>query len=156
MNDIGPLIPKAALERLATYVGKGDSYESLEAFEQNIRTVSAPFGPLTDAQWRHLAQTNAKQLGDGRWTSIYDPAIALPFKAPIVDVALWQVWDLVHRPTLLLRGTDSDLLLKETAEEMTRRGPKAKVVEFPGVGHAPMLMDAAQIKVVRDFLLALI
>jgi pimeloyl-ACP methyl ester carboxylesterase len=68
-------------------------------------------------------------------------------------VVLWPYWDQVRAPTLLLRGADSDLLLKATAEEMTRRGPNAKLVEFPGIGHAPMLMDAGQIKVVREFLL---
>ena len=111
MNDVGPLIPKASLERLASYVGKAASYATLDEFEQYTRVVSAPFGPLTDAQWRHLAQTNARKLADGRWGSIYDPAIALAFKGPIVDVALWQFWDMVHCPTLLLRGGDSDLLL---------------------------------------------
>ncbi len=153
MNDVGPLIPKASLERLASYVGKAASYATLDEFEQYIRAVSAPFGPLTDAQWRHLAQTNARKQADGRWGSIYDPAIALAFKGPIVDVALWQFWDMVHSPTLLLRGGDSDLLLKETADEMTRRGPKAKLAEFAGVGHAPMLMDQQQIAAVRDFLI---
>ena len=153
MNDVGPLIPKASLERLASYVGKAASYATLDEFEQYTRVVSAPFGPLTDAQWRHLAQTNARKLADGRWGSIYDPAIALAFKGPIVDVALWQFWDMVPCPTLLLRGGDSDLLLKETADEMTRRGPKAKLAEFAGVGHAPMLMDQQQIAVVRDFLI---
>lgn len=153
MNDVGPLIPRASLERLAAYVGKASSYETFEEFEQYIRVVSAPFGPLTDAQWRHLAQTNARKQADGRWGSIYDPAIALPFKGPVADVALWNFWDLVRCPTLLLRGAESDLLLKETAEEMTRRGPKARFAEFAGIGHAPMLMAADQIDAVRDFLL---
>ena len=153
MNDVGPLIPKASLERIATYAGKPVAFASLEEFEQYTRTVSAPFGPLTDAQWRHLAQTNSRQMEDGRWGSIYDPAIATPFGGPIADVVLWPFWDKVRSETLVLRGGESDLLLKDTAAEMTRRGPKAKVVEFAGVGHAPMLMGADQIKVVRDFLL---
>lgn len=153
MNDVGPLIPKASLERLALYVGKAASYASFDEFEQYVRVVSAPFGPLTDAQWRHLAETNSKRLDDGRWGSIYDPAIATPFSGPIADVVLWPYWDMVRAPTLLLRGADSDLLLKETAGEMTRRGPKAKFAEFPGVGHAPMLMAEGQINVVRQFLL---
>ncbi len=152
MNDVGPLIPKASLERIASYVGKAPDYGTIEEFEQYIRVVSAPFGPLTDAQGRHLALTNARQLENGRWGSIYDPAIALAFAGPIADVVLWPWWDQVRSETLLLRGAESDLLLAGTAREMTRRGPKAKLVEFPGVGHAPMLMDDAQIRVVRDFL----
>jgi pimeloyl-ACP methyl ester carboxylesterase len=153
MNDVGPFIPKASLERLATYVGKPVSYDSFDAFEQYIRTLSASFGPLTDAQWRHLAQTTAIRKEDGRWGTNYDPAISLPFTGPIADVVLWPFWDKIRAPTLLLRGKESDLLLGETAHDMTTRGPKAKLVEFAGIGHAPMLMAADQINVVRQFLL---
>ncbi len=154
MNDVGPFIPKVSLERLATYVGKPVSYESFDAFEQYIRVICASFGPLTDAQWRHLAETTAKRNEDGRWGTNYDPAIALPFSGPIADVVLWPFWDQVKCPTLLVRGKDSDLLLTETAREMTTRGPKAKLVEFAGIGHAPMLMEQEQIAVVREFLAA--
>ena len=153
MNDVGPFIPKASLERMATYVGKPVSYDSFDAFEQYIRTVSASFGPLTDAQWRHLAQTTAIRKEDGRWGTNYDPAISLPFAGPIADVVLWPFWDQVRAPTLVLRGKESDLLLGETARDMVTRGPKAKLVEFAGIGHAPMLMAADQINVVRQFLI---
>lgn len=153
MNDVGPFIPKASLERLATYVGKPVSYDSFEAFEQYIRAVSASFGPLNDAQWRQLAETTARHKDDGRWGTNYDPAIALPFTGPIADVVLWPFWDQILLPVLLLRGESSDLLLSETAREMATRGPKAKLVEFAGIGHAPMLMAADQIDVVREFLL---
>jgi len=152
MNDVGPFIPKASLERLGNYVGKDPRYASFDEFEQYIRTVSAPFGPLTGAQWRHLTQTNARQDNEGRWGPNYDPALGLPFRVAPADVVLWPFWDQVRCPTLLLRGADSDLLLAQTAQEMTRRGPKAKLVEFAGIGHAPMLMEQSQIATVRNFL----
>jgi pimeloyl-ACP methyl ester carboxylesterase len=153
INDVGPFIPKAALERIGAYVGRPVSFASLEEFEQYIRVVSAPFGPLTDAQWRHLSLTNARRHDDGRWTPVYDPGIGLAFKQPAADVTLWNYWDQVRCSTLLLRGADSDLLLPETASEMTRRGPLATLMEFAGIGHAPMLMEPGQIDVVREFLL---
>jgi len=122
--------------------------------EVMMRIVCAPFGPLTDAQWRHLTETGAKQHEDGSWGMSYDPGIGLPFRnGPLADVDLWQFWDSIACPTLLLRGAQSDLLLKENAIAMTRRGPKPELVEFDGVGHAPMLMAGDQIKVVREFLL---
>jgi pimeloyl-ACP methyl ester carboxylesterase len=154
LNDVGTVIPRAALARIATYVGKDPRFKSFQELEAYIRMVSAPFGPLTDAQWRHLAETGAKQHEDGSWGMLYDPGIGVPFQqAALVDVDLWQFWDTIACPTLLLRGAQSDLLLKETAAAMTRRGPKPRLVEFEGVGHAPMLMADDQIKVVRDFLL---
>ena len=152
MNDVGAFIPKKSLERLSGYVGKDPRYASFDEFEQYIRAVSAPFGPLTAAQWRHLAQTNGRQFEDGRWGPIYDPALGLAFSTAPADVVLWPFWDQVRCATLLLRGAVSDLLLAETAQEMTRRGPKAKLVEFAGIGHAPMLMAEDQIGVVTEFL----
>jgi len=68
-------------------------------------------------------------------------------------IDLWPTYDTIRCPTLVLRGAQSDLLLKKTADDMKRRGPKAAVVEFEGIGHAPWLMSEDQIKVVRDFLL---
>jgi pimeloyl-ACP methyl ester carboxylesterase len=154
LNDIGAVIPRAAQERIGTYIGKDPRFGSLDELEAMVRTVSAPFGPLTDAQWRHLTVHGATQHEDGTWGFRYDPGIAIPFrKQPLADVDLWQHWDAITCPTLLLRGAQSDLLLKETAAAMTGRGPRPRLVEFAGVGHAPMLMADDQIRVVREFLL---
>jgi pimeloyl-ACP methyl ester carboxylesterase len=154
VNDVGAVIPKAALERLRAYVGKDPRFKSLEELEAMVRLVSAPFGPLTDAQWRHLTVTGGMQHEDGSWGFRYDPGIAVPFqKQANANADLWPVWDAITCPTLLIRGAQSDLLLKDTADAMSRRGPRPRLVEFAGVGHAPMLMADDQIKVVRDFLL---
>jgi pimeloyl-ACP methyl ester carboxylesterase len=153
INDVGAVVPRAALERIAQYVGKDPRFKTFEELEVMVRLVLAPFGTLTDAQWRHLAETGAKRHEDGSWGLRYDPAIGSAFRGPFADVDLWQYWDAVTCPTLLLRGAQSDLLLKDTAVAMTRRGPKPRLVEFDGIGHAPALMADDQIKVVRDFLL---
>jgi len=154
VNDVGPFIPKGALQRLGSYVGKDPRFPGIEALEQYLRVVAASFGPLTDAQWRHLAVHSSRRYDDGSLGLAYDPAIGAAFARPLEDISLWPVWDAISCPTLLLRGRDSDLLLRETAEEMTRRGPRARLVEFADVGHAPMLMSEDQISVVRDFLLS--
>ena len=154
LNDVGTVIPKASMARIGAYVGKNPLFASFAELEQYVRTVSAPFGPLTDAQWRHLAEHNAKLHADGRWGMNYDPDIAQPFrKAAAKDIMLWNYYDALRCPTLLLRGAESDLLLRETALEMTRRGPQPQLVEFAGVGHAPALMADEQIAAISDFLL---
>jgi pimeloyl-ACP methyl ester carboxylesterase len=155
VNDVGAVIPKAALERIGAYVGREPRLASLQQMEAALRITLAPFGALNDAQWRHLAEHSGRQQEDGSWAMHYDPAIGLPFRAgPIADVDLWSAWDAITCPTLVLRGAESDLLLKETAEAMTQRGPRPVLVEFAGVGHAPALMSDDQIEVVREFLLA--
>ena len=153
INDVGPFIPKAALERIGSYVGKDISFASIDEAETYIRFVSAGFGPLSDEQWRHLVEHSVAPDADGKLRLIYDPSIAHAFSDAIEDVDLWDVWDKVSCRTMLIRGGESDLLLPETAEEMTQRGPKARMIEFPGVGHAPMLMSEDQIGPVRSFLL---
>jgi pimeloyl-ACP methyl ester carboxylesterase len=152
LNDIGPFIPRAALERLALYAGKAPTFATLEELELYLRTVMAPFGALTDEQWRHLATHSNRRNDDGSVVLSYDPAIANAFVGPLQDVVLWPVWDAIRCPILLLRGKQSDLLLRETAEEMTQRGPKAQLIELDGIGHAPALMADDQIAVVRGFL----
>jgi pimeloyl-ACP methyl ester carboxylesterase len=153
VNDVGPLVPKAALQRIATYVGKAGPFPDEPALEAYLRTVHAPFGALSDAQWQHLARHSGRRNADGSLALAYDPAIAAAFSGEPNDVILWPVWEAVACPTLVLRGAESDLLTRETAQEMTRRGPRARVQEFAGAGHAPALMAADQVDVVRSFLL---
>jgi pimeloyl-ACP methyl ester carboxylesterase len=153
VNDAGMLVPKAALERLALYVGKDPRFATLDALDAHLRHISAPFGALSDEQWRHLTVHSAKQHADGTWGFRYDPAIANAFSGELNDIDLSAYWDAVRCPTLLLRGADSDILLRATAEAMTQRGLRATLVEFQAVGHAPMLMSDEQVTAVRDFLL---
>jgi pimeloyl-ACP methyl ester carboxylesterase len=154
VNDAGMLVPRAALERIATYVGNDARFDSLGGLEAHLRSDCAPFGALDDAQWRHLALHSAVEHADGTWGFRYDPAIGNALRGPLSDVDLAAQWDAVRCPVLLLRGAESDLLLRKTALEMTQRGPRAKLVEFAGTGHAPMLMNDEQVSAVREFLLA--
>jgi len=154
LNDIGPFIPKVALERLALYVGKAPRFATLNELERYLRNVNAPFGPLTDDEWHHLAEHSSCRYDDGGFAMHYDPGIAHAFAGELRDVTLWPVWDSIRCPTLVLRGKESDLLTAQTAEEMTRRGPKARLVQLDGIGHAPALMAKDQIAVIQDFLLA--
>jgi len=165
LNDVGPFIPWAALARLAGYVGRGTRFASLDELQSHIRETCAGFGPLDDAQWHYLAVSSAHQLDDGGYELAYDPGIAqslwtgadlqVPLGPDLLrGISLWKIWDAVRCETLVIRGADSDVLTADTAAEMTRRGPPTRVVELPGVGHAPALMSDEQIAVIRDFLFA--
>jgi len=154
VNDVGPVIEPEALARIGTYVGLDPTFASFEEVESYIRSVSAPFGPLTDAQWRHLTVTNVRQRVGGRWGLAYDPGIAVPFRASPAPADLWGLWDAIRCPTLVLRGERSDLLAAATAAAMRGRGPRPDVIEFAGIGHAPTLLDPAQVDPVVAFLRA--
>lgn len=155
VNDVGPRVPAAGMQRIADYVGQVVAYESIEKMEALMRKVGASFGKLTDGQWRHMTIHSARKLEDGRYALAYDPGIADNFRnMALQDVDLWKEWDAVRCPTLLLRGAYSDVLDHADAVAMTERGPRAQLVEFAGMGHAPALMDEEQIAVVRDWLLA--
>ncbi|MGH6943944.1 MAG: alpha/beta fold hydrolase [Geminicoccaceae bacterium] len=153
LNDIGPFIPSAGLRRINTYLGLDLRFASLDGLEAHLRAIHEGFGPLSDDQWRHLAERSAARREDGRFGLNYDQRLGEPLKRePIEDVDLWAVWDQIRCPVLVLRGRESDLLLPETAAEMARRGPKAKVVQIDGAGHAPALIAKDQIETVRDWL----
>jgi pimeloyl-ACP methyl ester carboxylesterase len=153
LNDIGPFLPASALRRIADYVGRDPVFDSVEELEAYLRTAHAPFGPLADEDWRHMARYGHRRDADGRLRLHYDPAIGSAFQAAIQgDIDQWAVWDRIACPVLVLRGAESDLLTAETAAAMAERGPKASVVEFPGIGHAPMLMSADQIACISEWL----
>ena len=156
LNDVGPTISAAAIRRIGEYVGVMPRFASFEEAVQYVRLVSAPFGRLSDAQWRHLTEHVTRQTAGGGYELVYDPGIAVPFRKDISDddISLWPLYDAIRCPTLVVRGAESDLLTHETCLEMGRRGPKATVAEIPGVGHAPMFLDDAQVAVVREFLLS--
>lgn len=155
MNDAGPVVTRASLERIATYVGKVPEFPSIEAAEQFLRAVAAPFGKHSDSEWRFLTEIVMRPSGNGGLRVHYDPRIGDTYRAnmPEKDLEMWPAWNAVKCPTLLLRGAVSDLLTRETAQKMAQTGPRAKVVEIPEVGHAPTLLHADQIAIVREFLL---
>ncbi len=156
LNDVGPLITAASIRRIGEYLGTAPKFSSLDEAEAYVRLVAATFGRLSDVQWRHLTEHAVRPAAGGGYEMRYDPGIAEPFRKSMgdQDVDLWPLYDAIRCPTLVMRGAESDLLLHETALEMGRRGPQAEVVEIPGVGHAPMMLDEAQIGIVRSFLLA--
>lgn len=156
LNDVGPVITVEALRRIATYVGTDPTWNTFAEALAYVKAVSAPFGALSEAQWWQLTETSVAQRTDGRWGFLYDPQIATPFKATFADqdIDLWPMYERIACPTLAIRGAESDLLTPATWQQMGERGPRAQLAEIPGVGHAPMFLDDAQISVVRDFLLA--
>jgi len=156
LNDAGPVVTRVSLERIAAYVGLAPAFPDMAAAEQYVRAINASFGPHSDAEWRFLTEIAVRRNVDGSYRMHYDPRIAEPFRAymPEDDLELWPTYEAVRCPTLVLRGALSDLLTRTTCERMAACGPKAKVVEIEGVGHAPTLMHADQIAVVRDFLLS--
>lgn len=155
LNDIGPFVPKEAIEPIRAYLGLDLLFPDMAALEAHLRQIHAPFGPLTDEQWAHLAAHSARPEGEAGFRLHYDPAIRGPMAdGPPADIEIWPLYDAIACPTLVIRGAESTLLTAATAEEMTRRGPRARVVTFPGVGHAPALMAEDQIAAVRAFVLA--
>ena len=151
VNDVGPTIEGTALQRIGAYVGADPTFATEGELLAYMRSIS-PFGPLDDAQWAHLARTTTAPRPDGRYGFVYDPGIAVPFRDAPAVTDLWPLWDAIRCPVLLLRGAESDLLSRETAQAMTRRGPRAKLVEFAGVGHAPTLLVPDQVHSIVSFL----
>jgi pimeloyl-ACP methyl ester carboxylesterase len=159
LNDVGPAIEAVSLQRIGGYLGQNMSYPSFEEGAEYLKSISAGFGPHSRERWHALSRPMFRQAGGGV-TLHYDPQIALAMRgiteeqASMAQAALWGAYDSLKIPTLVLRGANSDLLSPVTAKAMTERGPKATLHQFDGIGHAPMLVEPEQIKVVREFLLA--
>lgn len=159
LNDVGPTIEPAAIARIASYLGAPIEWSSEDEAADYLLSISKGFGPHSREEWLALTRPMLRRAGT-KWKPHYDPAIAMPFRAVTPEfaaagqAALWKAYDAIRCPTLLLRGAESDLLTRETAQAMTERGPRARLHEFAGVGHAPTLVAREQVEVVREFLLS--
>lgn len=159
VNDIGPAMHAPALKRIGDYIGQAVQFDTLDEAVRFIKSISLPFGEHTDEEWYKLAVDVLTQDKDGKWTRDYDLGLAVPYQALSEqdvkhhEAQLWAVYDAIHCPTLLVRGKESDLLAADVAKSMTQRGPRARLVEFDNVGHAPTFVHTDQIKVIKEFLL---
>ena len=161
LNDVGPTIEWQALQRIGQYLGQTGRFDHVQQAANALWLVSSSFGPHTPAQWLALTQHQLKPLGDGssQLTLHYDPALALPFAAMTpessaqAEAALWQLYEQIRARTLVVRGAESDLLSEATAHAMTQRGPRAELLTFAGVGHAPTFVAPDQVAAVLAFLL---
>ena len=166
LNDIGATINFGELLRLnyATSFDK-EFYSSEKEAEKSVKKNFREFGPHSDSEWKFLTQSYIRYDSEsGGFVPHFDPGILNPYGLPAVfnelssigiqalpDLDLWEVFDQICLPTLLLKGADSSILKKELANEMTERGPKPKLVEFQNVGHAPTLIDQNQLYVIKNF-----
>ena len=152
LNDYGPQLAAAAIERISAYAGNPAAFARVTELEAYFRKVYAPYGRLSEREWVKLTETSARRLPDGRVTPHYDPQLMRQFVNFPNDYDLWPEYDALDIPVLCLRGANSDLLLGATAQAMCSRGPRARIVEIPGCGHAPALNVAEQIGLVEAFL----
>ncbi len=159
LNDVGPTVDWGAIQRIGQYLGNTGRFASVQEAAQAMWQVSQTFGPHTPQQWLELSRPMVRALPEGGFTLHYDPALALPFAALTQasaaqgDAVLWQLYEQISAQTLVLRGAESDLLSAATAQAMAERGPRARVHEFAGVGHAPTLIASDQVDTVTGFLL---
>ena len=160
INDIGPVMAWPAWQRIGSYVGTMGRFETEQQAADAMAAVAPGFGPHTPEQWMALSRPMLRPHPEGGFRLHYDPAIGLPFRAVTqedlhkAEEALWQAWDRITAPTLLLRGAQSDLLSVQTAQAMTQRGPRARLIEFAGIGHAPTFVPPQQVEPVVSFLLS--
>ena len=154
LNDIGPQLELEGIRGIAAYVGQDPRFKRLGEVAEYLKKVHADFGDLTDAQWSEMTTHSVMRHPEGGYGLHYDPAIGLPFKTPPEKAppASWDLWEQITCPVLLLRGERSKLLSRATADRMAKTGPKAQVVEIEGVGHAPALMNEAQVALLREFI----
>ena len=158
INDIGSVVSAAGLQRILTFVGSKTMFDSRAEAMDVLKTYLAPFGITQEADWQFMCDITFKPLPDGKLTFHYDPDITKPFReaatqaGTVVDVDLTAFWALLHCPILILRGSESDILSKATAQAMLNRAYPTKLVEFQNVGHAPALLSPDQIQTITEWL----
>jgi pimeloyl-ACP methyl ester carboxylesterase len=152
LNDIGPFVSSESMIKIRNYIGITPNLQNFEKATKYISQILRPFGDLSSEQWQHLALHSTKQLEDGSYILSYDPKIATAFSENPQDIDLWNFWNEVSCPTLLLRGEKSEILTQEIAKKMQDEKGQITFAEFKNIGHAPSLMEEEQIEVIRNWL----
>lgn len=153
LNDIGPVIERAGLEKILDYVGRDPAARTIDALVEKLPRTMPGFSNVPEARWRAFAERLYEE-GPKGLTIRYDPtlreAFLAAFKGPPVD--LWPLFDAcAGLPLALIRGAHSDLLSKETATEMRRRSPDMIFADVPDRAHVPFLDEPEALAVLRGW-----
>ncbi len=154
VNDIGPEVSRDALMSIANYIGKSSEFKSLKEVEDYLREIYPEFAPMSNEDWTHMAKHSSKKTEHGTYKMKVDPRVGDAFRDSITyfNVDMWDIWDKITCPVLVLRGKNSSFLTEETAKKMLTCGPQTTVVEFENTGHTPTFRNDEQVKVVSDWL----
>lgn len=156
LNDVGPEVPQSALDFIHQVISQKYVFNTIDDMEERMRqTRGLTWGPITDEQWHHMAEHNARALDDGSLTYGYDPEIAKIFETePTGDANLWLYWERIKCPVQVIHGAQSVVLTPEILQLMhdSFHGKSFDVAQFADCGHVPSLMDGHQIEVVRKWL----
>lgn len=153
MNDVGPFVSKQGLGRIRQLVGANPLFATFDEALMFMGWAFAPFGVTREDHLRALTEHSLRPAEEGGFRLHFDPKLAESLSADEPqDVNLWSFWSLVTCPVLVVHGETSDILTRETVDAMQGCGPGCEVFTVANVGHAPMLMDEAQIHAVRDWL----
>ena len=152
LNDIGPFVSAESMVRIRNYIGICPNLRSFEQAQKYISQILKPFGNLSDEMWHHLTLHGTTQLVDGSYVLSYDPKIASAFAESPKDIDLWNFWNNIHCPILLLRGEKSEILTREIVSQMQNSNKSMIFTEFLDTGHAPSLMEDNQIMTIKHWL----
>ena len=158
LNDVGPVVEKTGIARIAGYAGKVQPVTDWQSAAAAVKTIQGQaFPDMPEERWMDFARRTYKELPNGEVVLDYDPNIARSLgkvkPGAVTNFALWRMFGgLKKAPLLVVRGAKSDILSEKTAQEMVRRHPDARLATVPRVGHAPILDEPEAVSAISDFL----
>ncbi len=154
LNDIGPDVDPAGIARITSYVGGApEHFKDLNEVADYYRAIYPPVAKLPEAELLDFVKWAVKPAGGGGLTWKMDPAIRQPMRGPSArPFDLWTPYARFKAPVLVVRGAESDILSRRTCEKMKHSHPQTTVVEVPGVGHAPSLLEPESLAALKEFL----
>ena len=154
INDIGPEVSRDALVGISDYIGRQEDFGSQKEIETYLRSIYSEFAPMSNADWEHMARYSSRRTKQGTWRLKIDNRVGDAFRDSIsyFNVDMWDVWEQITCPVLVLRGKNSSFLTEEIAAKMLTCGPEAQLVEFDETGHTPTLRNDEQVDIISDWL----
>lgn len=153
LNDVGAQMPESAVKRILSYAGIKTHFPTREQAEAFLRLIYTPFGIIEKEYWQHLFQHSLVDDPKGGYTLNYDPQVVGAVEEKNQPhFKLWDFWDKIKCPVLVIQGEDSDILTDDILSLMRKRGPLFDLIKIPHCGHVPMLIEQKQIALVKNWL----
>ena len=152
INDIGPEIPRSAIDRILEYAGSPPEFANVSDAETWLRAAHIPFGPASDAFWTRMARSSIRRMENGTFTTHFDPRIAVQFAASSDELTTWDRFAKLSVPVHVFQGVSSDILTDEILDRMQALLPALGITRILDCGHAPTLSRKPDIELVREIL----
>lgn len=154
LNDIGPFIPGKSVAKVAKYLSLNPAFDNFDDAKSYVKVMLSPFN-IPEHEFDYVTLNSTSMDSNGKYRLAFDPGVSIGMKLTTTrtkDLELWDYWNKINVPIMVIRGGKSNFLDKETFGTMLDTKKNIKLYSVPEAGHTPSLMEEDQINEIMGWL----